>query len=222
VPLVIEPLLPEFRRAYPDVTVEVDVEDASIDLTEHGFDAGIRIGEYLQRDMVAVRATPDFRWCVLGSPAYFAKHGRPSTPEEIMHHECVTFRFRQARTIYRWEFERGGREFSVDPPKSVVVNDAALLISLAVQGLGLIYTADLFVSSELAARKLEVALTQFLPTSPGLFLYFPARSQLQPKLRAFIDTLNAFVRRQTSSTASSLPRGKSSSVRDKPGKRALK
>jgi DNA-binding transcriptional LysR family regulator len=196
VALVIEPVLPQFRRAYPDIAIEIDVEDASIDLMEHGFDAGIRIGEYLQKDMIAVRATADFRWTVLGSPAYFAKHGRPQTPEDIMNHECIAFRFRQARKIYRWEFERDGREFSVDPPKGIVVNDAGLLVSLAVQGQGLIYTADAFAAREIAERRLEPALNQFLPTSPGLFLYFPARAQLQPKLRAFIDTLNAFTRRQ--------------------------
>jgi len=195
VPLVIEPVLPEFRRVCPDVSVEVDVDDAAVDLTAGGFDAGIRIGEYVQRDMIAVRATADFQWMVLGSPAYFARRGRPQTPEDLVNHECIRYRFLRSRSLYRWEFVREGREFSVDPPGGLIVNDAPLFLSLAMCGLGLAYTADLIAARELAAGKLESVLAPFLPQSPGLFLYFPARSQLQPKLRAFIDTLTHILKR---------------------------
>jgi DNA-binding transcriptional LysR family regulator len=196
VSLVLEPLLPEFRRAYPEVAIEIDVDDATIDLMEGGFDAGIRIGESVQRDMIAVRATPDFRWMVVGSPAYFARHGRPQTPEELMHHECIRYRFQSARSLYRWEFERAGREFSVDPPGGLIVNDAPLYLSLAARGVGLVYTADLIAAAELKAGVLESVLDEYVPRSPGLFLYFPARSQLQPKLRVFIDALAALTKRQ--------------------------
>jgi DNA-binding transcriptional LysR family regulator len=185
--LVVYPVLPELRRAYPDVTVEIDVNDASVDLIAEGFDAGIRIGDFIERDMVAVRITPEFRWVVVGAPAYFAAHGRPRTPQDLTEHECIRYRFPTARTVYRWQFLRKGREFSLEPPGGVIVNDHPSLIALAAQGLGLAYTADLIAARELAAGRLEAVLASHLPTRPGLFLYFPARSQDQPKLRALID-----------------------------------
>lgn len=146
--------------------------------------------------MIAVRLTPDLRWSVLGAPAYFAARGRPRTPEELTRHECIRYRFLTAGSIYRWEFERGGREFSVDVPGSVTVNDGSLMMSLALKGIGLIYTADLFASRELAAGQLESVLEEFLPRTPGLFLYFPTRTQTQPKLRAFIDMVTSAGKRR--------------------------
>ena len=201
-PLVIEPALPDFRRAYPDVAVDIDVNDAAVDLTSNNLDAGIRIGEQVERDMIAVRLTPDLRWSVLGAPTYFATRGRPRTPEELTRHECIRYRFLTAGSIYRWEFERGGREFSVDVPGGVTVNDGTLMMSLALKGMGLIYTADLFAGRELAAGELEPVLEEFLPKTPGLFLYFPARTQTQPKLRAFIDMLTAASKRRDVGRAS--------------------
>jgi DNA-binding transcriptional LysR family regulator len=187
VPLVIEPLLPEFCRAYPDVSIDVDVNDAAIDLTRDGFDAGIRIGELIERDMIAVRLTADFRWSVLGSPGYFATRGRPLTPEDLTAHECIRYRFPTSRIIYRWEFVRDGREFSIEPQGKIVVNDGGLFQPLACSSVGLIYTAEAAVQNELRDGRLERVLESYLPVTPGLFLYFPARAQLQPKLRAFID-----------------------------------
>ena len=185
--LVIVPVLPEFRRVYPDVKVEVEVDDTSVDLTAARLDAGIRIGGFIERDMVAVRLTPDLRWSVLGAPSYFAARGRPRAPEELTEHECIRYRFPTARVVYRWEFVRKGKAFSLDPPGSVVVNDHMTMIALASRGVGLAYTADLIAARELAAGELEPVLASHLPTRPGLFLYFPARNQAQPKLRAFID-----------------------------------
>jgi DNA-binding transcriptional LysR family regulator len=187
--LVMLRALPEFRKAYPDVTIEIDVNDASIDLNEGQFDAGIRIGEFIERDMVAVRLTPDFRWLVVGAPAYFAIHGRPRSPQDLTKHDCIRYRFPTARTVYRWQFQRRGRDFSLDPPGAIVVNDHLAMISLAERGLGLAYTADLVAAPEIASGNLEAVLGSHLPTRPGLFLYFPKRIQAQPKLRAFIDVM---------------------------------
>jgi DNA-binding transcriptional LysR family regulator len=195
--LVIEPLLPEFRRAYPDVAIEVDVDDGAVDLMAGRFDAGIRLGEFVERDMIAVRVTPDVQWSVLGSPAYFARRGRPETPEDLINHECIRFRFPTSRTVYRWEFERDGREFSIDPPGKIVVNDSALMHSLASAGVGLIYASDLIAEHELEQGRLERVLERHLPETPGLFLYFPARSQMQPKLRAFIDAARSLAKRRS-------------------------
>jgi DNA-binding transcriptional LysR family regulator len=185
--LVLWDLVPAFRAAYPDITVDLDVNDASVDLTAEQFDAGIRMGEYIQRDMVAVRLTPDFRYVVVGSPGYFKARGRPTSPKELTAHECIRYRFPTARTVYRWEFVQGKRMYSFEPPGGVTVNDHLSMIELACRGGGLAYTLDLLVQRALAARKLEEALSRHLPKTSGLFLYFPARSQAQPKLRAFID-----------------------------------
>jgi DNA-binding transcriptional LysR family regulator len=137
--------------------------------------------------MVAVRLTRDFRWCVLGSPDYFAAHGRPHTPKDLLAHECIGYRFPSAKTVYRWQFQEDGREFSVHTHGSIVVNDHLSMIALATSGAGLAYTADLVAERELAAGKLRTVLRPYLLITPGLYLYFPSRSQTQPKLRAFID-----------------------------------
>jgi DNA-binding transcriptional LysR family regulator len=196
-PLVVEPVLPDFRRAFPDIAVDIDVNDAAVDLTANNLDAGVRIGELVERDMIAVRLSADIRWSVVGAPAYFAARGRPHTPEDLTRHECIRYRFLTAGSIYRWEFVRGGRELSVDVAGGVTVNDGSLMISFARRGMGLIYTADLFVAREVQSGELEPVLQEFLPTTPGLFLYFPARTQTQPKLRAFIDMMTAGTGRAT-------------------------
>ena len=180
-------VLPAYRAACPDVTVELDVNDASIDLAATQFDAGIRIGSDLERDMIAVRISHDFRWVVVGSRAYFAAHTKPKSPQDLSRHQCIGYRRPTARSVYRWAFHRKGREFSLDPPGPIVVNDHLTMIACAKLGLGLAYTADLVAAPALAAGELEEVLAPHLPTTPGLFLYFPARSQAQPKLRTFID-----------------------------------
>lgn len=194
VPLVIEPVIPVLRRAHPKVAVEISVEDAAMDLPAHGYDAGIRIGEMVERDMVAVRLTRDIVWSVVASPAYLAARGTPQQPEDLTQHDAIRYRFPTSGAIYRWEFERDGRTLTVDPPGSLVVNDGALLISFALAGLGLAYVADIAAEEEIEADRLRPVLQPFLPRSPGLFLYFPRRASIQPKLRAFIDVTRTVLR----------------------------
>ncbi|SRR5690606_23110285 len=185
--LVLWDVIQEFRLAYPDITIDLDVNDASIDITADQFDAGIRIGEFIERDMIAVRLTDDFRWVVVGSADYFAARGRPMTPKDLLEHECIRYRFPTAKTIYRWEFVSQGNTFAVEPRGSITVNDHLSMIDLAVRGVGLAYTNDLVARRALATGALEEVLTGHLPINRALFLYFPARNQSQPKLRAFID-----------------------------------
>ena len=184
---VIEPVLPVFRRAYPAVRVEITVEDDHGSLVGAGYDAGVRIGEYIDRDMVAVRVSRLFRWLVFGAPSYFAAHGRPKVPEDISRHECIRYRRPEVGDIYRWEFERKGQAVAIDPPGSVLVNDGALLRALARQGMGLIYTATLSVASDLEQGALEPVLEKYSPAQDGIFIYFPRASRNQPKLRAFVE-----------------------------------
>jgi DNA-binding transcriptional LysR family regulator len=193
--LVLWDLLPAFRAAYPDITVDLDVNDASIDLTADQFDAGIRMGDYIERDMVAVRLTQDFRYVVVGSPDYFNARGRPATPKDLTAHECIRYRFPTARTVYRWEFVKGKKAYSVEPHGGITVSDHLSMIELACRGMGLAYTLDLLAQRAIAEGALEQVLVRHLPATTGLFLYFPARSQAQAKLRVFIDFATERLRR---------------------------
>lgn len=194
VPLVVEPVVMALRHSHPRIAVEIAVDDATVDVTARGYDAGIRIGEYVERDMVAVRLTREIAWSVVGSPAYLDARGRPERPEDLTRHEAIRYRFPASGAIYRWEFERDGRALTVDPPGSLIVNDGDLLFAFARAGLGLSYVADIAVAGELASGQLEQVLQPFLPRTPGLFLYFPRRAQDQPKLRAFIDVARAVLK----------------------------
>lgn len=191
--LLIEPLMPLFRQAYPQVSLDISLDDATVDLMESGFDAGIRLGESIEKDMIAVRLTPDLQWSVVGSPAYFAKAGKPLSPEELTRHACIGFRFASSGSAHRWEFRRDGRDFTVGVESGVLVNDRKLLISAARNGLGLAYACNLEIIDELANGQLERVLQPFVPLSSGLYLYFPSRTQTQPKLRAFIDMATQWV-----------------------------
>lgn len=185
--LAVLDVIQAFRLAYPEVVVELDVSDASIDITANKFDAGIRIGEFIERDMIAIRLTRDLRWIVVGSPDYLTVRGRPASPRDLLHHECIRYRFPSAKTIYRWEFVRGGETYTVEPRGGVTVNDHLSMIDLAIRGVGLAYTNDLVARHALGTGALEEVLKGHLPVKLGLFLYFPAKNQSQPKLRAFID-----------------------------------
>jgi DNA-binding transcriptional LysR family regulator len=185
--LVVLPVLPGFRAAYPDITVEVDVNDASVDIAAEGFDAGVRIGDIVERDMIAVRLTPDFRWRVLGTPAYLARHGVPRKPEDLFQHQCIGYQFPTGKTVYRWQFQNKGRPLSMDVAGRIIVNDHLTMIALAKAGVGLAYTADLVAAPDVEAKRLRAVLSAYCISGPGLYLYFPMRSQQQPKLRVFID-----------------------------------
>jgi len=187
VDLVIARVLPGFRRAFPEISVELDVNDASVDLVSNGFDAGIRISRFVEKDMVGVRLTPDFQWCVVGSPAYLEQHGTPRSPEELAQHQCIAYRYPTAKSVYRWQFNGRGKANSVDVGSGLVVNDHLTMVALARSGAGLAYTADRVVARDLAQGSLLPVLEAFTPVTRGLYLYFPAHSQRQAKLRAFLD-----------------------------------
>lgn len=186
--LILAPVLPEFRVAYPKIEVELDVNDASIDLTAKRHDAGIRIGEFIDRDMVAARLSPDFQWVVVGAPGYFARHGKPRTPRDLLKHECIRYRFPTSGAIYRWEFQADGADFTIEPPGGITVNDHLSTVEFARRGAGLAYTVNHVAAGLLKSGELISVLRSYLPAKQGLFLYFPANARRQPKLRAFIDT----------------------------------
>lgn len=192
--LVIEPVVPVMRSIHPKVAIEISVDDNAVELPGKAFDAGIRIGEYIEQDMVAVRLTSDITWSIVASPTYLDLRGRPETIEDLAEHDIISYRFPTSGNVYRWEFEREGRALSVDATGSIIVNDGTLLVSLAKAGLGLAYVADIAVENDVGSGALIPVLTQFLPRSAGLHLYFPRHAQRQPKLRAFIDVAKQVLR----------------------------
>lgn len=197
-PIAIQPVLsrvlPAFRRSWPLVKLEVTVDTTHADLVGGGFDAGIRIGEFIERDMIAISVSPPFRWLVLGAPAYFARHGRPQVPEDIVRHECIRYRRPDKGDVYRWEFVRDGHGFSIDPPGAMVVNDPAVVAMLVREGAGLAYTSSLSVAGDLASGAVESILEPFSPAPDRLYLYFPQASRAQPKLRALVDVCRRSLR----------------------------
>lgn len=183
----IEPVLNSFAKKHPDVIVDLHFADHTEDVVESGFDAGIRHADILAKDMVAVRISDAIRFIVVGSKKYLDKVGRPKAPKDLLSHNCLRLRFGSARVYERWEFENKGKDIQVQVKGSLIMNDPLLLIDAAINGLGLIYTVDDSVKEHLKSGKLEEVLVQFAPSSTGYYLYYPQRSQVQPKLRAFID-----------------------------------
>lgn len=194
---VLTPVLPAFLTAYPDIAVEVITDTKHQDLVGGGFDAGIRIGEFIDQDMLTVRVTPPFSWVVVGSPAYFATHGRPDTPDDLANHTCLRFRLPPSGDLYRWEFEREGVAVTIDPPGQLTSDDFALLRAMAVAGLGLTYASSRNIRRELADGRLETCLDDYTPAQDARYLYYPKSSRLQPKLRVFIDACLRSMREQS-------------------------
>jgi len=183
-------ILPEYQRLYPGVRLDLSVDEGTVNLVAGQYDAGIRQGESIEKDMIAVRLTSPVRWAVYGSPEYFARHERPARPEDLIRHQTIGYRFVTAGTIYRWEFARDGRAFTVNLRDEVVVNDRMSLMTLSQAGMGLAYLTD-GEAAQAGKGKLEAVLSEWIPESTGFFLYFPAYTQSQPKLRALLEVLKS-------------------------------
>lgn len=182
------PRLAEFRRRHPRVEVELFVEAALSDLVAGGFDAGIRLGECLARDMVALPVGPPQRQVVVASPAYFAQRGRPRTPENLIEHACIRYR-RSSGRLMSFEFSRDGRDFEVQVDGAVIANDSELSRRMALDGLGLAQLFESQAADDVAAGRLERVLDDWQQPFEGFYIYYPAREQMAPKLRAFVDLL---------------------------------
>ena len=186
--LVLARLLPKFVKAHPKVEIDVRVDNQIVDSVAEGFDAGIRLIESIDQDMVHVRLSGPARLIIVGAPRYFKKRGIPKKPEDLHHHDCIGIRFAPNSEPYPWEFERGKRNWRVPVRGPVTTNDFELMRALAVAGIGLHYALEPIVAEDLKKKRLEIVLEQYAPEVPGLFLYFPSRAQVSPALRAFVDT----------------------------------
>jgi DNA-binding transcriptional LysR family regulator len=187
VPLVVARLLPRFIERYPKVEVEVQVENRFVNIVAEGLDAGIRLTEAIERDMVQVRLTAPGRFVVAAAPSYLARRGTPQKPPDLLQHDCICIRTSTSGARYAWELERGRKTWRVPVQGPITTNDAELMRLVALAGAGLVYTFESLIADELARGSLRLVLEQYAATVPGLFLYFPSRSQVSPAFRAFVD-----------------------------------
>jgi DNA-binding transcriptional LysR family regulator len=184
--ILLGPRIGDFLNAYPDIMLEIANEDGFIDIVDQGFDAGIRMEESLDADMIAVRISPEMRTVIAASPAYFATHPIPVHPRDLVAHRCIKRRFSNG-TIYRWEFDKDGEALVVPVDGPLIVGEDRLALLAALNGAGLAYLFNMRVDDEVAGGRLVRVLEDWCQPYPGPFLYYPSRRQLRPALRAFID-----------------------------------
>jgi DNA-binding transcriptional LysR family regulator len=187
---IIAPRLGAFHRAHPEVVLDIVIDDGLSDIVAGRFDAGIRVGERLEKDMIAIRLTPDVKMLALASPDYLAARGAPSTPADLRDHACINWRFPGSGRIYRWEFEKKGKKLEISVEGPLVSNHQDIVVEAALQGLGILYAYDDDrIEQAIERGQLKRVLTDWSTVSPGLFLYYSNRRHPQPALRAFIDCL---------------------------------
>ncbi|HVR49047.1 MAG TPA: LysR family transcriptional regulator [Pseudorhodoferax sp.] len=186
---VLTPRLARFAIAHPAIQLELKTEDSFSDIVAGGFDAGVRPGESLHADMVAVRVTPDLRLAIVGAPAYFAAHKPPRTPRDLARHRCINYRFATSGAMYRWPFARRGVSIDVLAPGSLTLDDSDLVVAAALHGAGLGCTLLEHVAEHIATGRLLRVLEGWCPPFPGFYLYYAGRRQLPAPLRTLIEFL---------------------------------
>ncbi|MFD1298388.1 LysR family transcriptional regulator [Lysobacter gummosus] len=185
--VLVEPRLPEFLARYPELEVELFADDTLADLVAGGFDAGIRLGECLARDMIALPVGGMQRQVIVATPGYFENRDKPRTPQELVGHECIRLRLPGSRRLYPWEFGRDGRDFEVDVEGRLIFNDGMMILSAARAGLGMAQLFEPIAREDVRAGRLVEVLGDYQPPFPGFYIYYPARKQLPTKLRVFVD-----------------------------------
>jgi DNA-binding transcriptional LysR family regulator len=185
---VLAPKIGPFLRHYPDIVLDVTTDDSRMDIVAGGFDAGIHFGEYIEKDMIAVRVSPDLRPAIVGSPGYFRSHPRPRSPRDLTGHRCINFRHGSAG-IYRWEFEKGKKCLSVAVDGPLIVDDLEIVIRAAIDGVGLAFMSEEHAAPHLASGALVQVLQDWCQPFPGFFLYYPSRRHQPAALLALINAL---------------------------------
>lgn len=182
-------MLAGFLSSYPDIRLDLLVSDEEFDIVAAGFDAGVRLGEVIEQDMIAVPVSGEQRQMVVGSPDYIARHGVPEHPRDLPKHQCIGWRPCPRVAPYRWEFTENGRDFDVAVKPRVTTNNMRVMIRLAHSGTGLAFGMEETFRPDIACNELIPLLEEFCPPFPGFYLYFPNRRKLPPKLRALVDYL---------------------------------
>ena len=183
------PMMPDFLATHPDIRVEMTIDEGLTDIIESRYDAGIRFGEKVAKDLVAVRVSHDLRWAVVGSPAYFINHPVPNTPQDLVEHRCINYRFATSAGLYLWEFERDGRSFQIRVDGHLTFNDGDLILAAALAGQGLGYLLEDQITAHVIEGRLIRVLTEWCPISDGYYLYHPNRRKTPSALAALIDAL---------------------------------
>jgi DNA-binding transcriptional LysR family regulator len=186
---ILRPALAKLLPLYPEIEVELSVNSGFIDIVAERFDAGVRLGETIAQDMVAVRIGPDMRMAAVASPAYFSSRTPPRTPHELAGHNCINLRFPTLGGLYAWEFEKGGRALNVRVEGQLIVNEIALALQAARDGLGVAYLPEDYVRADVEAGRLIRALESWCPPFPGYHLYFPSRRQQTPAFALLVQAL---------------------------------
>jgi DNA-binding transcriptional LysR family regulator len=185
-------LLPAASRLmaeYPDINIEISVEQRFTNIVAERYDAGVRLGEQVEKDMIALRIGPSLRMVVAGSPTYFEKHPKPQSPHDLMHHVCINLRLPTLGGLYAWEFEKNGRPLNVRVAGQFICNDVPMLVEAALSGLGLVCLPDDQFGSLFEDGTLVRVLEDWCPPFPGYHLYYPSRRQVSPAFRLLIEAL---------------------------------
>ena len=186
--LLLRSVVPTFLTRHPEMSLDLVTEGRLIDVVAEGFDAGIRLGEAVPQDMIAVRFGGEVRFLAVAAPAYLAGHPAPRTPDDLRHHACIRFRLPSGK-LFRWEFEKHGQELVMEVSGSLTLDHVELMTECAADGLGIAYVSDRSAGPYLESGRLVGVLDDWCPSIPGLFLYYPGHRHVPPGLRAFIDVL---------------------------------
>src|SRR3982751_851449 len=192
----LQPILAGFLKTYPEVQIELISDEGYVDIVERGFDAGVRMGESVQKDMIAIPLGRTVTVAVVGSPDYFKRHPVPRHPRELVNHNCIRFRFSGSGAVYKWEFTVDDRVVEYEIGGSLTISDSLFSVEAALEGIGLSYNFDTLTLPHIRAKRLKRVLSAFSPTFPGFYLYYPSRRQQPPKLQAFVDYVLAHYRKR--------------------------
>jgi DNA-binding transcriptional LysR family regulator len=186
---VLWPALTGLMQEYPDIRVEITIDDGLTDIVAGRYDAGIRIGEQVEKDMIAIRIGPDIRMAVVGAPSYFSRRPAPENPRELREHDCINYRQTSSKGLYVWEFEREGVPLEVRVDGPIIVNDAGMMVTAAIEGFGLAFLFEDQVGDEIEKGTLIRVLGHWCPPFPGYHLYYPSRRQLTPAFALLVEAL---------------------------------
>ncbi|MBP6123894.1 LysR family transcriptional regulator [Providencia heimbachae] len=187
--IYIRPILNDFLQKYPDITLEIYVDYGFTNIVEERFDAGIRIGDDINKDMIAVRIGPDWRLIAVASPVYFKQYPLPLIPTDLTEHQCINIRHRAAGSIYAWEFKQDGRITSIKVDGQLVFNSTLHQLNAALDGMGIAYTPEHLAEPYISTGKLQSVLTDYSPYFEGFHLYYPNRRQSSPAFMAFVEAI---------------------------------
>lgn len=185
--LLARSLVPRMRAAYPEIGFDLSLDDGLVDLVAAGFDAGIRLGQSIAQDMVAIRLSRPVSWSIVAAPEYLARHGQPAHPRDLLQHQTIRYRFTTSGAVPPWGFVDADGPFQLEPPAVVNANDTRLIAELTRRGEGIAYLPDIEIDDDIRHGRLLRMLAGFVPPTSGLYLYFPMRSQHQPKMRVLIE-----------------------------------